>query len=62
MPEKCVMDMVKCQKLAHSLLLSTKCREVDDLITCKRFSKLLQRLLRVTVLCEEICVEIQIPH
>ena len=60
MSEKCVVERVKYQNLSHNLLLSTA---IGDLIACERFSKI-QRLLRVAIytVCEEICVEIHIPH
>ena len=48
MPEEYVVEMVKYQNITHSLMLSTRCHGIGNLIACERFSKL-QKLLRVTV-------------
>ena len=54
MPQECVAEMIKYQNVTHSLLSSTKCHGVGELISCDRFSKL-QKLLRAIVYVKKLC-------
>ena len=60
MPEKCVVEMVKYQSLTHNTLQSTKCHGDGHLIACEQFRK--KEVAEDNRVCEEICIDIQIPH